>query len=105
MLKEAAKSDLAKDMAGGAAIGGAVGIPVPVVGPLTGSVIGAGLGAYKNIAGKGTPTHSSQPTQESTKDIYAEILKLGDLKEKGLITEEEFEEQKKILLKGQVSDQ
>jgi uncharacterized membrane protein (UPF0182 family) len=32
------------------------------------------------------------------KDLYAELTKLGDLKERGLLTEEEFLEQKKVIL-------
>jgi hypothetical protein len=98
ILKDAVKSTLAKDVAAGAAVGAAVAIPVPVIGPVAGSVIGAGLGAYKNITGKGTPNHPTQSSQETHKDTYSEILKLGDLKEKGLITEEEFEKQKQQLL-------
>jgi hypothetical protein len=98
LIKEASKSSLAKDAAAGAAIGAAIGVPLPIVGPVTGSVVGAGLGVYKNMTGKGTPSYAPQATQEDKKDIYAEILKLGDLKERGLITEEEFEQQKKSLL-------
>ena len=37
---------------------------------------------------------------EKTKDIYTELLKLEDLRKKGIITEEEFEIQKKKLLSG-----
>ncbi len=94
IIKDAIKSTLAKDVAAGAAVGAAVAIPVPIIGPVAGSVIGAGLGAYKNITGKGTPNHPPQIKQEIEKDTYSEILKLGDLKDKGLITEKEFEEQK-----------
>ncbi len=46
---------------------------------------------------------SAPPTQEPTSaeaepDYVAEIERLGQLKEKGLITEEEFEAKKKQLL-------
>ena len=99
LIRDAAKSTLAKDVAAGAAVGAAVAIPVPVIGPVAGSVTGAGLGAYKNMTGKGTPNHQPEHVkQEANKDIYSDILKLGDLKEKGLITKEEFEEQKRKLL-------
>ena len=37
---------------------------------------------------------------EKTLDVYTELLKLDDLKKKGIITEEEFEAQKKKLLTG-----
>jgi len=101
LIKDAVKSTLVKDVAAGAAVGAAVAIPVPVIGPAAGSVIGAGLGAYKNLTGKGTPNHPVQSKQEIQKDAYSEILKLGDLKEKGLITEEEFKNQKQLLLDKQ----
>lgn len=37
---------------------------------------------------------------EQGKDIYAELIKLDELKQKGIITEEEFEAQKKKILSG-----
>lgn len=37
---------------------------------------------------------------EKTKDVYTELLKLDDLRKKGIITEVEFETQKKKLLSG-----
>lgn len=37
---------------------------------------------------------------EKTKDVYTELLKLEDLRKKGIISEEEFETQKKKLLNG-----
>lgn len=39
-------------------------------------------------------------TSTKPKDVYAELLKLDDLRKKGIITEGEFEAQKKILLTG-----
>lgn len=90
MLKEASKSSMAKDAAAGAAVGAAVAVPVPLVGPAMGAVIGSGLGVYKNLSGKGTPNHDVNQDAKAT-DSYAELLKLGDLKDKGLITAEEFE--------------
>jgi hypothetical protein len=36
---------------------------------------------------------------ENTDDIYAELIKLDDLREKGILTEEEFVEQKKKVLR------
>lgn len=99
ILNEASKSKMAKDAAAGAAVGAVVAIPVPIIGPIAGSVIGAGVGVYKNVTGKGsneTPTEKIEIKKDI--DVYAEILKLGDLKEKELITEEEFNEQKKSLL-------
>ena len=37
-------------------------------------------------------------TKKQTKDIYTELIKLDELKQKGIITEEEFETQKKKIL-------
>jgi Ca2+-binding EF-hand superfamily protein len=101
ILKEASKSKLAKDVAASAAIGAGVGIPLPIVGPAAGAAVGAGIGVIKKT---GAPTYSSQPTQNTSKDFHEEMLKLVDLKEKGAITEEEFEELKKKLLKKEISD-
>ena len=43
----------------------------------------------------------SKDQTEKTEDVYAELIKLDDLRAKGIITEEEFEAQKKKLLSGQ----
>jgi hypothetical protein len=47
-------------------------------------------------------TETMQEVQTETKeehlDLYASLLKLGDLKEKGIINEEEFNQQKKKIL-------
>ena len=40
----------------------------------------------------------SEDQSEKTKDVYTELIKLDDLRKKGIITEAEFEEQKKKLL-------
>jgi hypothetical protein len=37
-------------------------------------------------------------TEEEKLDLYGSLLKLGDLKEKGIINEEEFNLQKKKIL-------
>lgn len=94
--KEAMRSDLAKDAAAGAAIGAVVAIPVPIIGPMAGAAIGAGLGVYKNF----TKTSHPSPTvidRKVTKDVHAELLKLDDLRQKNIISELEFEAQKKKL--------
>ena len=95
--KEAMRSDLAKDAASGAAIGAVVAIPIPIIGPMAGAAIGAGLGVYKNF----TKTGQTTPTvidRVATKDVHAELLKLDDLRKKSIISEVEFETQKKKLL-------
>jgi len=100
ILKKASKTSMAKDTAAGAVAGTiiAVAIPIPIIGPAAGAVVGAGIGAYKNITGKGAQSTPSEKNENKNIDVYAEILKLGDLKEKSLITEDEYNEQKKLLL-------
>ena len=98
--KEAMRSDLAKDAATGAGIGAVVAIPVPVIGPLAGGAIGAGIGVYKNLTKPNQPTpviidHAAPP-----KDAHAELLKLDELRQKKIITEAEFEAQKKKMLEA-----
>lgn len=93
--KEAVRSDLAKDAASGAAIGAAVAIPVPVVGPIAGAVIGAGLGMYKNMTGKGSSQAAIASKPERALDVHAELLKLDDLRQRGIITQAEFDAQKR----------
>lgn len=43
------------------------------------------------------------PAKESTqsKDVYAELIKLDDLRKRGILTDSEFEAQKRKLLQGQ----
>ena len=48
-----------------------------------------------------TDTKPDQAAQASVqKDVYAELLKLDDLRKKGLLTDAEFEVQKKKILAG-----
>ncbi len=42
----------------------------------------------------------TQDTTEKKKDVYAELIKLDDLRKKGIITDAEFEVQKKRILEG-----
>ena len=97
--KGAMASDMVKDAAAGAAVGAAIAAPVPGIGPIAGAAVGAGLGIYKNL----TKMESSQPVPkqipEVAIDVHAELLKFDELRQKGVITEAEFEEQKKRLLK------
>ncbi len=50
----------------------------------------------ENISGN---VHTIDETQKST-DTYAELIKLDDLRKKGIITDAEFEVQKKKILDG-----
>jgi hypothetical protein len=105
-VKDAMKSDLAKDAAKGAAIGAVVGVPVPVLGPVMGALVGAGVGAYANM----TRTKTDAPRPDATvqapasteaapaKGMYAELIQLDDLLQKGILTQEEFDTQKARVL-------
>jgi len=93
--KEAARSNLAKDAATGAVVGAAIAIPVPVIGPVFGAAIGATIGAYRSLTGK---TTASGATQAQSQDSHGELLKLQDLREKGVLTEDEFQREKKRVL-------
>lgn len=95
--KDAVQSDLAKDAAAGAAVGAVVAVPVPIVGPAIGATVGAGIGVYKNLTRPGQSPQVTEPQKEKA-DIYGEMLKLEDLREKGILTEEEFMDMKKRLL-------
>ncbi|MDO8834489.1 MAG: SHOCT domain-containing protein [Vicinamibacterales bacterium] len=97
--KGAIRSDLAKDAASGAAIGAVVAIPVPIIGPMVGAAIGAGLGVFKNFTKTNQPSPVVRDHASSVpKDVHAELLKLYDLMQKGIISEVEFEAQKKKIL-------
>lgn len=109
--KDALRTDLAKDAAAGAAIGAAIAVPVPLVGPIAGAVVGAGLGVYKSVRnGSNSRKAEIQQTRqqpqleapESKKDTgadkFGELVKLHDLKVKGILTDEEFNSEKKKVL-------
>ena len=101
--REVARSDMAKDAAAGAAVGAVVAIPVPLIGPLAGAAIGAGIGVYKNLTKKGQPASLGYATQGNPGlviDLHAELIKIEDLRQKGILTEEEFKIEKRKLLDG-----
>ncbi|MGV1099914.1 SHOCT domain-containing protein [Thiovibrio sp. JS02] len=89
--KKAIRSDLVTDAASGAAIGAVAAVPVPVLGPMAGAAIGAGVGIFKNLTKK-------ERQEAVAKNVYDELLKLAELREKNIISEDEFEAQKKKLL-------
>jgi hypothetical protein len=76
-----------------------VTLPLPVVGPATGAVVGAAIGVYKNLTTR--RSSGGSPALPEPVDLHAEITKLDELRQKGLLTEQEFERQKRsILAKG-----
>ena len=95
--QEVVRSELAKDAAAGAAVGAVIAIPIPVIGPIAGAAVGAGLGVYKNLTKKGPST--SAPAQAGPAiGLHDELLKLEDLRVKGLLTDDEFAQQKRKAL-------
>lgn len=96
--REVADSKAVKDAAKGAAVGAIVAVPLPVVGPVIGAVVGAGVGVYLGQRGSGSP---APPQLAGTaKDLHDELLKLESLRQKGLLTDAEFDAQKRKLLKS-----
>ncbi|RZJ43943.1 MAG: hypothetical protein EON87_11050 [Brevundimonas sp.] len=94
--KSVARADMTKDVATGAAIGAVVAIPVPIVGPAVGAVVGAGLGLYKNLTKpEGRPTAPTQP-----QDVIGDLARLEDLRQRGVLTDDEFQAQKRKLLRS-----
>ena len=107
--KEVAQSKTFKDAAKGAGVGAVAAIPIPIIGPAVGAVIGAGAGIYlgsRSQSQSQPPALSTSPPQAvlieveaaPPKDLYAELLKLDELRQKGLLTNGEFEVQKLKLL-------
>ena len=90
--KEAMHSDLARDVGPCAALGAAVAIPIPIIGPMAGAAVGAGVGVYKNL------TKKNQPPPAVPRDFYTELSRLDELRQKNIISEVEFEAQKKKIL-------
>lgn len=109
MGKEVIQSEMARDAAKGAAVGAAIAVPVPLVGPVFGGLVGAGIGVYANLtrsrpaAPPVIPAAAPQPTTviemaTPARDVPAELRKLHDLLKEGILTQEEFDAQKKKVL-------
>ena len=94
--KRASRSEMAKDAATGAAVGAVIAVPIPIVGPVFGAIVGAGLGVAKNLTSDGSK--SSEASAPSV-DLHKALTDLEDLRQKGIITSEEFEAQKKQILR------
>ena len=59
----------------------------------------------KSLKSNTISDEDSQVNQKSNISVSDEIIKLNELKEKGILTEEEFNEQKKKLLKQQINNE
>ena len=44
--------------------------------------------------------HADTVTEDNQQDVYSELMKLDDLRQKGILTDEEFAAQKKKLLEA-----
>lgn len=93
LAKSVARAPLAKDVATYAAVGAVIAIPIPFVGSALGAAVGAGLGLLRNFK------RNEPASVEAPKDAVAELERLHSLKEKGILTEEEFLNQKRKLLR------
>lgn len=95
--KEVLQADMTRDVATGAAIGAAVAIPVPIVGPAAGAVVGAGVGLYKNLT---RPVHGPvAKSAAASTDPISDLARLDDLRDRGILTEDEFKTAKRKLLR------
>jgi len=97
-VQQVSKSQVAKDAAIGAAIGAVVAIPIPLVGPMFGALIGGGIGS---VIGLKRAWSSPQAPGEATVpfDFHKELTDLEDLRQKGILSQGEFDARKKKLLR------
>jgi hypothetical protein len=95
--------DFVKNALIGAALGGVASMFVPLLGPLKGALLGAfslvALGVYRNLSGKSSAVTNDDDSRHRTLDVAAELAKFDELRKGGVITEEEFQVQKKRLLR------
>lgn len=101
--RQISKSQIAKDVASGAVIGAAIGAvvagPIPWFDWPPGAMIGAGIGALMGF--KRAWGSNPQGYREATAplDFHKEMTGLDDLRQKGILSQEEFDGQKKKLLR------
>jgi len=99
LAKSVVRAPLTKDVATYAAVGAAIAIPLPFVGSAIGAAVGAGLGLWRNMTRHEATAPPSPETPPHPHDPIAELERLHGLKEKGVITDDEFLSQKRKLLK------
>jgi hypothetical protein len=92
------QSDLVQDAGKGALLGAVVAVPLPIIEPAIGASIGASVGVYKNLTKPEQPLNILPPSLENQTDFYQEMLNLDELKQKGIISEDEFAMLKKRFL-------
>ena len=96
--KAVLQAEMTRDVATGAAIGAAVAIPVPLAGPAVGAVFGAGIGLYKNLT-RATGGSATSNTPAASRDEITDLARLDDLRQRGILTESEFQGHKRKLLR------
>ena len=100
--KRAANSEMGKDAATGAAIGAVVAVPIPFIGPIFGGIVGGIAGAAMNLKSGGSkkpaPSESKTAASAPDIDIHKRLMDLDDLRQKGILSQEEFEVEKRKLL-------
>lgn len=99
LAKSVARAPFTKDVATFAAAGAVIAIPIPFVGPALGAAVGAGLGLWRNMTRHETLVLPSPDVPAPPPDPIAELERLHGLKEKGVITDDDFLAQKRKLLK------
>ncbi len=92
IAKSVARAPLTKDVATYAAVGAAISLPLPVVGPAIGAAVGAGLGLWRNMT-------RHETLSPETADPISELERIHDLKERGIITDDEFLNWKRKIVK------
>lgn len=99
--KRAAKSEMAKDAATGAGIGAAIAVPIPLVGPAFGALVGAGVGVFVNLNKNNVndvASDSNVQKNHTTEEIAEQLIKLDELRQKNILTDDEFQQKKKEIL-------
>lgn len=105
LAKGVVRSEIVRDVTSAAAVGAVIALPLPIVGPMAGAFVGGALGAYKSLTSptsrKSEPASSEPSVAKTTAqdpDLYEKLIKFDDLRKKGILSDAEFEEQKKKLL-------
>lgn len=96
--KEIAQTKFFQDAAKGAAVGALVAVPIPFVGPVAGGIFGGAAGAIMGLNG-GSKEETIRLPPQGPKDLHDELVKLNSLRQQDLLTDAEFQEQKKKILK------
>jgi hypothetical protein len=113
LSREVRESPLGRVAAKGAASGTVTSLPVPIIGPALSAVVGASASVYAHLTRSKTseaPELAPEPVPSPyapvvevvapDTEIYARLLHLDDLLKKGILTQAEFDAQKKKVLGG-----